>query len=126
MTKLDRARYLVGTHTAEDGTAVNFDGRFTVGGYRGVAFYLLGWAQRWTAETWELACDDEDCAHSEEWCWAYSEPEQADRTDMVIAVMVGDDRQHTIDVADLAEIDLDAYCTGCGQTGCGGDFRHAV
>lgn len=36
----------------------------------------------------------------------------------VVAVMVGDDREHVIDVDDLTELDDDAYCSECGQIGC--------
>jgi len=43
----------------------------------------------------------------------------------VTAVMVGDDREESVDVTDLTAIDPDSYCSGCGQIGCEGDFRHA-
>jgi hypothetical protein len=136
-SQLSRDKILTGVHTAEDGTAVDFDGRFTAAGMPGVAFYLMGWAQEWTEEGYTLACAGEDAhraihdplAKDDDGhvsaCWLYNEPEQVDRTDQVIAVMVGDDREHIVDVSDLTEIDPDAYCSGCGQVGCEGDFRHA-
>lgn len=137
-TKLDRRSYVDGTQTAQDGTPVNFDGRFSVAGSHGVAFYLLGWAQEWTEERWILACgneahiyepDSDDADETEDThgaaCYLYDEPQQVDDRTRVVAVMVGDDRQHTVDVGDLAEIDPDTYCSECGQIGCEGDFRHA-
>ena len=119
--KLDRARYLTGKHTAEDGTVVDFDGRFTVAGETRIAYYLLGWATEMTEETWTLDCagpeshgdptDPEDHADP---CYLYDEPEEIDRTDQVVAVMVGDDRHHVVDVGDLTEISEEDVCPGCG------------
>jgi hypothetical protein len=101
--------------------ALDFSARYAVAGYRGVAFYLLGYATEWTEETWTLDCmtdghvypDDHD-----ETCYLYGEPEEVERGDMVRAVMVGDDRVHVVDVADLTEIGEEDYCPGCGQVGC--------
>ena len=42
----------------------------------------------------------------------------ADHAECVLAVMVGDDHRHHVDLDDLTEIDDDDYCGGCGQTGC--------
>jgi len=39
--------------------------------------------------------------------------------DRVIAVMIGDDYQHIIEVDDLRKLDEDEFCDGCGQIGCG-------
>jgi hypothetical protein len=39
----------------------------------------------------------------------------------VRAVMVGDDREHIVDIEDLTVIT--DYCRGCGQIDCHGDFR---
>lgn len=138
---LPRDKYLTGTHTASDGTAVDFDGRFTVHHMPGVAFYLLGWAQEWTEKGYTLDCAGESAhraIHDElakdddghvAACWLYDEPEQADRTDTVIAVMVGDDTEHEVDVTDLTPIGLAAdgtpdYCGGCGSTTCQADGRN--
>ncbi len=35
---------------------------------------------------------------------------------MVIAIMVGDDREHTVDVADLTPIAEDDYCPNAGRS----------
>lgn len=64
----------------------------------GVAWYVLGWETE----------PDEDT----EW----SGMEQ--RTGRVVAVMVGDDRKHSIDPDDLTPLAEEDYCPGCGQIGC--------
>ena len=57
----------------------------------------------------EIECDD-----------PYGEGEWFDDTDgMVIAVMVGDDREWKVDPSDLTEIGSEDYCSSCGQIGCG-------
>lgn len=33
--------------------------------------------------------------------------------------MVGDDREWSVEPADLTPLDDDDYCAGCGQIGCG-------
>ena len=74
---------------------------YTVKGYRGIAFYVLGWETE----------PDEDTE------WTGMET----RTGRVLAVMVGDDYRHSVDPEDLAPIAREAYCGGCGQIGCGHD-----
>lgn len=83
---------------------LDFDARYSVAGYGGIAFYLLGY----------VPIIDEDS----EW----SGFERAD-PDRVRAVMVGDDRVHEVDVCDLTRLDDDAYCSVCGQIGCSHDGR---
>lgn len=39
--------------------------------------------------------------------------------DMVRMVMVGDDVEHWLDPEYVTELADDAYCTECGQVGCG-------
>lgn len=70
------------------------DKRYTVEGYAGVVFYL-----------------DENRGEGE---WV-----QDITSDTVIAVMVGDDREHEVSIDDLTEISDDDYCSDCGQIGCG-------
>lgn len=36
----------------------------------------------------------------------------------MVAVMVGDDRKHTVDVDDLVPLADEDYCHVCGQIGC--------
>lgn len=85
--------------------ALDFDARYTVDGYGGVAWRI---APKMIIETFddgeptgELTRDD----------------------DFVIATMIGDDRAFVIDVADLTMISDDDYCHQCGQIGCDHDGR---
>jgi hypothetical protein len=49
----------------------------------------------------------------------FDEPEEVISENIVLAVMIGDDRVHEIDVDDLTPIKEDDYCSQCGQIGCG-------
>ena len=107
---------------------IDFDGRFTVADMPGVAFWLHGWAQESVPESRELACedpahvynlcDDDDPECHDQTCYLYNEPETVDDLTRVRAVMVGDDREHVVDVDDLTPLPDDGYCRECGQTGC--------
>jgi hypothetical protein len=79
-----------------------FDARYSVQGYSGVAFYLLGYQE---VTKWD---HDGDAEYD---------------TGFVRAVMVGDDREHIVDVDDLIALGEDAYCHTCGQIGCTHDIR---
>lgn len=79
--------------------AGEFDGAYTVKRWgRGIAFRVLGWETE----------PDEDT----EWTG------QEVRTGNVIAVMVGDDRRHSVDPEDLVPLARESYCGSCGQVGC--------
>ena len=96
---------------------VNFDGRFSVNGWRGVAFYLKGWEKAW--EPMRVFVTDDDGNE-----WEQDDPDGEgewvdDTGGRVVAVMVGDDREHTVDTSDLTELADEDYCSGCGQIGCG-------
>lgn len=103
---------------------VDFSARYTVDGYPRVAFRLTGYA---TTEEYEgdvLVCDDEECDHQlSQMCWTTGDTSLVSDLERVVAVMVGDDREHIVDVADLAMIADDGYCEGCGQVGCVADGR---
>jgi hypothetical protein len=71
---------------------------YMVAGYRGIAFYVLGW---------ETQPDDDT-----EWTGI------EERTGRVVCVMVGDDYHHKIDPDDLTPLDRESYCDECGQVGC--------
>jgi hypothetical protein len=74
---------------------------YTVAGWRGVAWYVLGWETE----------PDEDTE------WTGIE----ERTGRVVCRMVGDDQHHGIDPADLAALPREDYCAVCGQVGCSHD-----
>lgn len=78
---------------------LDFNSKYTVEGYSGIAFYLLGY---------ELVQD-------EDYEWSGIEYENKER---VRAVMVGDDRIHLVEVTELTKISEDDYCPECGQIGC--------
>lgn len=86
---------------------LDFNAAYTVDGYRGIAFRLIGYAPM------PQDAGDDD--------WGDFEPE--DDETRVIAVMVGDDRRHVVDVEDVTVIPEDAYCAECGQMGCTADGR---
>ena len=78
-----------------------FSGAFSVKGYRGIAWYVLGWETE----------PDEDTE------WSGYE----NRTGRVVAVMVGDDRKHTFDEDEITALERKEYCGVCGQIGCSHD-----
>ena len=96
------------TYETEPGPSVlddlDTDARYTVGGWgKGIAFWI-------------------DCAETEhdddtEWTGYVHE------TGRVLAVMVGDDKRHSVDPSDLTLLDNLDYCTECGQVGCSHDGR---
>lgn len=81
--------------------SIDFDARYRVDGHEGIAFYLRGFVT------------------TVEYDYADGEYIEDVDTSMVRAVMVGDDREHIIDVDDLRPIGDDEYCSCCGQIGCG-------
>lgn len=99
-------------------TMIDFNATYKVAGYGGVAFYLKRFAQT-PEETTYLDTDPETGEEVE----VFGGYEMTDDTGFVIAVMVGDDTEHTIDVDDLTKIDEDDYCHECGQIGCTHDGR---
>ena len=74
---------------------------YSVRGYRGIAFYALGWETEPTEDT----------------IWDGYEV----RTGRVVVVMAGDDRHHIVDEDDITPLAREAYCGVCGQLGCGHD-----
>jgi hypothetical protein len=101
---------------------LDMDARYTVNGMPGVAWWLKGYV------TSQPECE----GHPEDdfggtmgesyYCDGTCQEPQADES-QVVAVMVGDDREHTIDVDDLTVIGDDDYCSCCGQVGCTWDGR---
>jgi len=100
---------------------LDFDARYSVAGWKGIAFYIYGYPQKWEPCTYfgedengdEIEIDD-----IEEGEWV--DDAQSGR---VLVVMVGDDKKHEVDVEDLTPIDDLDYCLSCGQIGCTHDGR---
>lgn len=104
--------------STEPTTEVDFDVYYRVEGFGGVAFYLNGYVQRWRIPDAELTCEDDGCLHEGPWCWTDPEPEVTEDRDWVRAVMVGDDREHEIEVSILLPLAREEFCGQCGQIGC--------
>ena len=98
---------------------IDFNARYSVAGYGGIAFYLLGYATETQYEGDIVICDDEDCDHSlSEMCWIEGDYSIVIDTDRVRAVMVGDDREYIVGIDDLTLLQDDDFCAECGQIGC--------
>jgi len=99
---------------------IDFSAAYQVKGWRGIAFRLRGWKQVW--EPCMCLMEDED---GYEWEEETPEGEWVNDPDRqtVIAVMVGDDREHEVDLDDLIPLDDLDYCAECGQVGCCHDGR---
>ena len=68
-------------------------------GKRDVAWNILGW----------------EMVNNEDTEWSgYQE-----RTGNLVAVMVGDDHHFSVARADVKELSVAEFCSGCGQIGCG-------
>lgn len=103
--------------------------RYSVAGYDGIAFYLRGFL----TETVQPECEGhpaEDCGEDGLYCsigdvlycdGSCNSPEEIVNESLVVAVMVGDDREHIVDVSDLTILADEDYCHECGQIGCGHD-----
>ena len=119
---------------------IDFQSYYSVKDSPGIAWYLKGYAkdyQEVVIDQYEF-CPGHPAIDSGVYDAAigelvYCEPgcETEIETDIeevfdnsrVIAVMVGDNREHEIDVDDLVKIDEDDFCGSCGQIGCGHDGR---
>lgn len=99
--------------------------RYSVVGYPGVAF----WFKKHPVE--QRGCQGHPCEDAADlypnagigevfYCDGECE-EPTENTDLAVMVMVGDDREHVIDVDDCIPIDDNDYCHVCGQIGCGHD-----
>jgi hypothetical protein len=86
---------------------LDFDARYRVKGWTGVAFFATGYSTR------QEAIYSEDGGEIIEY-------EEVEDTNRAVVVMVGDDTKHTVDIADLTKLDEGEYCPECGQIGCCG------
>ena len=72
-----------------------------IAGYEGIACVILGYQTE----------PDEDTE------WSGIE----NRTDLLVARMVGDDHYFLVDPSDVSALPREDYCGECGQIGCGHD-----
>jgi hypothetical protein len=93
---------------AEIQTAANAGMRFRVSGYGGIAFYFRSVE---IERFWDYDLG------------VYPEEPEERETGNVILVMVGDDREHSIDPDDVSALGENDYCHECGQIGCTHDGR---
>jgi len=100
-------------------TELDFDERYRVKGYNGVAWYLISYKK----DRVPTRCLATDADGNEYWEDDWSETEEVEDRSLVIAVMVGDDRKFTFDIEDLEILKEDDYCHECGQIGCTSDGR---
>ena len=93
----------------------DFDSRYEIAGYNGIAWRVTGYATEWTEESWEYSGegDPEDEAN-----YLYNEPEEIEDREHVRCIMVGDDRVFTFEIDELTAISDEDYCPECGQIGC--------
>lgn len=85
-------------HFEEDDSAFPAEAYTVAGWGQGIAWHVLGWETE----------PDEDTD------WSGYEV----RTGNVVARMVGDDRDFSIDPEDVTPLDREDYCGSCGQVGC--------
>jgi hypothetical protein len=99
---------------------LDFDKRYQVKGYPGIAWWIDRYPDKW--EPYFALVEDEDGNEIEV---ESDEGEWIEDTECgeVLAVMVGDDKRHRIDIDDLIPLDDLDYCLECGQIGCTHDGR---
>lgn len=90
--------------------------RYSVKGYRGVAFYFYGYPKKW--EPWTSLQMDPETGEEYEEDTGEGEWVEDQANGRVLMVMVGDDRKHEVDESDCTPLDDGAYCPSCGQIGC--------
>lgn len=96
---------------------LDYDTRYRVAGWKGIAFRFAGFPTRWeptttlvedpeTGETWEADTGEGEHVEQDASCGR------------VLVVMVGDDKRHEVDVGDLSPLADGEFCGCCGQIGC--------
>lgn len=97
---------------------LDYDARYTVDGYNGVAFYIYGYKQVYEPDI--TIFEDEDGNEYQE---EIGEGNWVDDKETLLMVMVGDNKKWEVDPEDITKISDDDYCLVCGQVGCTGDGR---
>jgi hypothetical protein len=91
-------------------TDFDFDAAYKVEGYRGIAWYVVGYVK--DIQVNPVYDEDDEYTGFDDW-------EEVEDRSKVVCIMVGDDRKFTFDIEDLAKLNEEEYCPSCGQIGCG-------
>lgn len=99
---------------------LDFSKRYEVKGFPRIACFLVGYPKVWEP-VYYVHTDEDGVEHEED----SGEGEWIDDTECgrVLAIMVGDDYKHSVDIDDLVPLDDLDYCAECGQVGCTHDGR---
>lgn len=93
---------------------VDFGQYVTTEQYKGIAF----WVDDWAKDIVDKYFQSDDIGDSGEVYYGWEEVEV--QSDCIVeCYMVGDDRVHRFDIADLNVVDINDFCVSCGQIGCG-------
>lgn len=96
---------------------LDLQARYTVRGWRGIAFRIAGFPKVW--EPWMSVCVDDETGETIEEDTGDGEwVEQDESCGRVIVVMVGDDKRHEVDTDTLTPLGEGDYCDCCGSIGC--------
>ena len=97
-------------------TALDFDARYQVDSWPGVAVYIHGWPQKFVPFEYQEEDEDGNTYWVETPDGEWEDNPDAGR---IVVVMVGDDHKFEVDTDALTLLEEDGYCFGCGQIGCG-------
>lgn len=92
----------------------NRDTTYTAEQFAGVALRWVGYAQTWLPVQVDVGEDDDHPVWVDD---PDGEVEWGDEPEWSRVVMVGDDRVHVVETAELRPLDEGAYCSECGQVG---------
>jgi hypothetical protein len=92
----------------------DFDARYKVDEYEGIAWNVVDYATEWTEESWTYIGGDRDDENN----YLYNRPEEIEDRNYMVCYMVGDDRKFVFGIDQLTKLEEDEYCSECGQIGC--------
>lgn len=94
----------------------DFESAYKVDGYDGVAWRACRHPETLWIPGW-LELPDGQLVEDEE------DGEFVENTDLVVCVMIGDNREFEFEIDELTKISDDEFCSSCGQLGCQHDGR---